>query len=1050
MAATRNIALISAIVLAVLLINSLVAVRTEATSPAAKNNPRGSSSQSDLTPTVPNYSGGLSKGTVPVASSATASSSSSSESWKTLPFLSEGHAVKIGSNVNVTESGSVALMRTVPVDSNANIVDVKQGLAQGNAGTSDGYCFASIVTCGNVVLNQSNAPVMHQATFVIDVWAGCGSSSCYNTCNGQHLFETGGGNAADCHYIFLQERYFEDFCAEANLGQTGLFALMNQYTDNSGTGLSSCSLLGGSTTESNGGFTVSYVYDGTPFPNDGTKCSGVTPCLNRGDIQQSAARMADYVGSGCVKDGTHCEVLVLLPFNTCQDGFCPTSNPPNFSGGFCAYHSWFQYQSGFSTNTLSFADMPAGDAAGATCAATNLTPTGDETGDLEVSFVSHESDETISDPLLNAYNFPAAVCNNTGCPVPGNVEIGDECAYDFRELEPDHSTVHMGGDAFRIQPEWSNANNGCSFDLSGAPVKTTIVLQPDTSTGTPAAWPTGGFPVRFQEAGEGSSGFTTVSLVCNNLGCSAGGSESIVFFVTPDGAIGFNNLSIDSVLSSPDELWCLALGCFTQFGAVSSTTTLTFTFYDLLLQHPLLCLNPLVFNGLVICGGSAASFQPSFCYQAPPSSGGSADSTQVQCFALGGDIFGAFAVRGSQASWDNCSPLTLVGKPPFLFLTCGSSAGERWSTGGPCHLFLCSTSATITSVDTITNLFYWDQFTVTSSYSVHGGGSPTAPSLAATQFGSSFITTLSSSPAVNWLDSGASWSITNPLVGSGSAERWETNAVASGMVTTAMTLAPAYYHQFDFTLNYLLLGGGAPAAPLLASGQFGAVYHPFLTSASTQYWLDNGASWSITNPLIGSGASERWQTTSSISGTVSSALTSTLNYYHQFFVPVSFFVSDASTAPSNPTLTSSSFGGPITQTMLTTPASLWLDGGASWSATTVLSGTTSTERWFASTSSGTVTSASIIVEYFHQYFVTFNVVVVGHACSSCGGTTSPSTGWQNAGSNITITATPNSASAFASWTISKGLITIGDSGSATTTALINGPGTITVRFRPLH
>jgi FlaG/FlaF family flagellin (archaellin) len=82
--------------------------------------------------------------------------------------------------------------------------------------------------------------------------------------------------------------------------------------------------------------------------------------------------------------------------------------------------------------------------------------------------------------------------------------------------------------------------------------------------------------------------------------------------------------------------------------------------------------------------------------------------------------------------------------------------------------------------------------------------------------------------------------------------------------------------------------------------------------------------------------------------------------------------------------------------------------------------------------------------YKTQYYVTFAV------SPSQGGTINRATGWYDASPpTLSITATPNSGYGFSSWSSDTGSITFGSSTSASTTATINGPGTITATFTGL-
>src|SRR6266571_366898 len=350
MRAGYRIALFSIWVLSLLLTGSVLSVHNHAIFKTGNNTPIDTSPQREgLTQDIPVNS-------PPYASRDTganrysSNSSSFQKNWQTMPFLSHGTAVKNIGNVTVLKSGAGEYM---PMDSvgisTGSQPSTTSSSAQGNANPGDVFCGQGIQACGNVA--YQGGIVMHDAQFVIDVWAGCGSDGCYDVCNGQHLFEPSAGDAADCHYIFLQELYLQDFCDEGGIGPGGLFAVINQYTDGTGTGLGSCSLQGGLASESSGGFSVNYVYDPTPFPDDGDNCGGVTPCLSDYDIQQSAARAANFVGDSCIPDG-HCEVLVLIPFNVCQDGFCPQTTISKF----CAYHGVSVLQT--LPSILMYASMP--------------------------------------------------------------------------------------------------------------------------------------------------------------------------------------------------------------------------------------------------------------------------------------------------------------------------------------------------------------------------------------------------------------------------------------------------------------------------------------------------------------------------------------------------------------------------------------------------------------------------------------------------------------------------------------------------------------------
>jgi hypothetical protein len=202
-----------------------------------------------------------------------------------------------------------------------------------------------------------------------------------------------------------------------------------------------------------------------------------------------------------------------------------------------------------------------------------------------------------------------------------------------------------------------------------------------------------------------------------------------------------------------------------------------------------------------------------------------------------------------------------------------------WSDGGAqTHNYTVPTSSATVSAT------YTTQYQVTFNYQVSGGGSPTAPSVTYYQSGSQLSTTAGPSATV-WVDSGSTYTYTNnPLTGSGASERWYASSSISGTISSSLTINPAYYHQYLMTLSYSVSGGGSPTAPTLTSTQFGGAYTPTLTGSATGYWLDNGASWSVANPLGGSSGTERWYTGQSASGTVSATTTIAFVYNHQYQV----------------------------------------------------------------------------------------------------------------------------------------------------------------------
>ena len=131
----------------------------------------------------------------------------------------------------------------------------------------------------------------------------------------------------------------------------------------------------------------------------------------------------------------------------------------------------------------------------------------------------------------------------------------------------------------------------------------------------------------------------------------------------------------------------------------------------------------------------------------------------------------------------------------------GSGASEQWDTNQ-------ATSASASASTTIA-LAYYNQYLQTLSYSVTGGGTPTAPTYTATQFAASTPQVLTTSATGYWYDSGSSWSVTNPLGGSTGSEQWSTTQSTSGTLSSANTIMFTYNNQYMLTMSASLSSGGS-------------------------------------------------------------------------------------------------------------------------------------------------------------------------------------------------------------------------------------------------
>src|SRR3989441_1795221 len=179
------------------------------------------------------------------------------------------------------------------------------------------------------------------------------------------------------------------------------------------------------------------------------------------------------------------------------------------------------------------------------------------------------------------------------------------------------------------------------------------------------------------------------------------------------------------------------------------------------------------------------------------------------------------------------------------------------------------------------------QVPLTFSYTTAGGAPSAAPSVTFTSSGARQSSQLSSTPTTYLADYGTPWTVTNPLAGSTSTERWQTNQSASGVASISTSTTFVFYHQFALTVSYQVSGGGTPLAPTFSSVEFGSAHEVGMSTVPAQYWLDGGARWNATNPLPGTPNEERWFSKSQASGTVDGAASLSIAYQRQFFVSLS-------------------------------------------------------------------------------------------------------------------------------------------------------------------
>jgi len=338
----------------------------------------------------------------------------------------------------------------------------------------------------------------------------------------------------------------------------------------------------------------------------------------------------------------------------------------------------------------------------------------------------------------------------------------------------------------------------------------------------------------------------------------------------------------------------------------------------------------------------------------------------------------------------------------------GSGNSERWITT------TTVASGTVSSSNTL-NPIYYHQYSLNVYTSLVGSASGySLPQFEFTCNSSAQVVILSQNPQTVWGDNGASWSISpDPLAGSNSSVRWDSQSALSGTIAGAVTIDPTFYVQYDSQVDYQLLDGGPASAPTLTYRQCGGLQQLILTATIQHVWIDSGSPWSATNPLAGSNSSERWQAPAA-SGTFSSSAMTIISYYNQWNL-TAYYSLVGGGSPGPPSLNYTLYGtSGQTYTMTQNPTSIWADAGSLWTiGPNPLDSSSPKERWDTQSQlSGTVSTASttnLSIMFTHQFYLDVE------SNSAAGGSISPTSDWFEADQQVRISAVPSSGWQFENW-----------------------------------
>lgn len=369
--------------------------------------------------------------------------------------------------------------------------------------------------------------------------------------------------------------------------------------------------------------------------------------------------------------------------------------------------------------------------------------------------------------------------------------------------------------------------------------------------------------------------------------------------------------------------------------------------------------------------------------------------------------------------------VTFDANPIFLYL---AAVNDSMTISVPFSTPPGNYSLTVTATDTADGgngsasylLTVREAVALTFAYSTSDNGSAfSGPVLNFTYNGENESASIGTFQRVFYADLGTSWSIQNLLPGSNASERWITDQTTFGTATGPISLTFTYFDQYLVNFEYQIVGGGIPnSSPAVTFRSLGSGSSVEATPSGTEAWADALSPYSYDGTLVdnssGSYPSQRWElSTNNSDFLVTSNITADPNYYHQFLVSTSFEVVGGGTGFTAPVLDYETVGSSENVSLSLNSQGLWIDSGSSWLAPTQINGSSSLERWVASSGpnlTGSVTSAgSLVLKYENQYFVTVDLG------TPLAGSVHPSNGWYNSSQSITISAEANAGWQFASW-----------------------------------
>jgi hypothetical protein len=246
------------------------------------------------------------------------------------------------------------------------------------------------------------------------------------------------------------------------------------------------------------------------------------------------------------------------------------------------------------------------------------------------------------------------------------------------------------------------------------------------------------------------------------------------------------------------------------------------------------------------------------------------------------------------------------------------------------------------------------------------------------------------------------------------------------------------------TASYSEIGGESSIVPKFTYVANGSIESVDLGTSPTTYLADNGSTWGVSVNIPGQSSGERWTTPDTTSGVATGLNPIKIVYYHQYLEIFSFSILGGGSGFESPNLTFVNYGTSNAIILGNEGLGIWMDAGSAWNASSLLSGSSSQERWVSNDSIGTaISSQNVSMDYVHQNLIAVGFSMVGggsgftapHIVSrSLNGTvnatlsTAPVAIWLNSGAQWRVNSILEGSTASQRWEtpVSAGVVNLSD------------------------